>query len=275
MEGAAMISNKPPPTLEQHIVAALDNPNAGSAELNELISETELAIVSAEADITDARAKAADVIAAPTPRDARDAINAADAAQLTRDRLNGVLPRLRDKLSAALRSEAHERWLADFKRVQRKLDEAATLFATYPEHAEAIANLFAAAAEVDKEISRINGAAPDGEHRRLRSVELEARNLTQFTLDNPSLSQTVQLRDWASSGKSLWPLTSSGSLAAAFADTMAVSYHPGSQWADPEVQQQRRADIEKQHHEIGEHYQRMTAEQEDRINREERSRRAT
>src|SRR5664280_188974 len=37
---------------------------------------------------------------------------------------------------------------------------------------------FRTAAVVDKEISRLNVDAPDGEHRRLRGVELEARGLT-------------------------------------------------------------------------------------------------
>jgi hypothetical protein len=126
------------------------------------------------------------------------------------------------------------------------------------------------AAEVDKEVSRINVYAPDGEHRRLRPVELEARNLTQFTRDNPSLSQTVQLWNWNSSGKSLWPLTSAGSLAAAaFAGSMTVPYSPGAAWSDPEVREQRRKEGEREQQRIGDHYARMTKEQEERLNREE------
>lgn len=267
-----MISNKPPPTLEQHIVAALDNPNASAAELSELIAQTELAIVAAEGDVTAARAKAADVIAAPTPRDAHDAMNAADAAQLTRDRLNGVLPKLRDKLSAALQSDAHERWLADYRRVKTRRDEAVALFATYQPHAEAIANLFAVASEVDREVRRINGSAPDGEHLRLRSVELEARNRDSFSRDNPSLASTVVLRDWANSGKSLWPVTSSGSLAAAFAASTAVPYHPGPRWSDADEVTRRHQEAERERQRISEFYQRETQQQEERLNREERER---
>jgi hypothetical protein len=144
------------------------------------------------------------------------------------------------------------------------------LFRDYRRHAEAIAHMFALAEQVDKEVSRTNGSAPDGEHRRLRSVELEARDLDGFTLDNPSLSQTVQLRDWNSSGKSLWPCTTS--LAAQYAQSTVVPYHPRAAWCEPEVQAQRRAEQEKQNRQMGEHYRRMTAEQEDRINREERER---
>ena len=45
----------------------------------------------------------------------------------------------------------------------------------------------------------------------------------QFTRDNPSLSQTVELRDWDNSGRKLWPERSSGSLAAAYVHSMIVA----------------------------------------------------
>jgi hypothetical protein len=190
---------------------------------------------------------------------------------LTGDRLNGVLPKLRDRLSAALAEESKERWLADYRRVRQQLEEAVTLFSDYQQHAEAIVHIFAVAAEVDKEVSRINGNAPDGEHRRLRSVELEARNLEGFTIDNPTLASTVELRDWENSGRKLWPCTKS--LAAEFfAQGMAVPYHPGPRWSDADEQARRRAESEKEHHRIGEFYQQQTAAQEDRLNREERER---
>jgi hypothetical protein len=114
--------------------------------------------------------------------------------------------------------------------------------------------------------------APDGEHRRLQSVELEARGLDRFTRDTPSLIQTVELRDWNSSGHKLWPHGSSGSLAAAYAQGMAAPYHPGSNWADPEVQQRRRAEVEKEQQRLAEHYAQAAEQQESRLNREERER---
>jgi hypothetical protein len=49
------------------------------------------------------------------------------------------------------------------------------------------------------------------------------------------------------------------------------AYDP-ARWSDPDVRAQQRAEAEKSQREIGEHYQHMTAEQEDRINREERER---
>ena len=263
-------TNKSAPTLEQRIVAALGNPNNGSDTLIELIEEVETAargfVETAEAE----RARSLDLVQCPDPREARERIA---AAELNGDRLRTQLPKLREKLSAALAAESHERWLADYRRGKEQLDEAAALFETYSEHAQAIVAMFALAEQVDREVSRINGTAPDGEHRRLRGVELEARNLEHFTRDNPSLASTVELRSWDNSGKTLWPLTSSGSFAAAFASSMmtASAYSPAD-WSKPEYQAVRRAEQEKNNREIGENYQRMTEQQEERINAEERER---
>jgi hypothetical protein len=257
--------------LQGRIVTVLGNPNASAAELSELVAETELAIVAADEVIANERAAAADLTSTPSADAAQDAISRAEAAALNRDRLQSVLPKIRNKLAGALRSEEHDRWLSDFSGVRQQRDDAASLFRDYPQHANMICQMFAMAAEVDKEVSRINGTAPDGENRRLRKVELEARELDGFTLDNPSLATTVELRDWKNAGQKLWPNTLS--LAAQYAATaVSYPYHPGAAWSDPNVQAQRRAEQAKQNREIGEHYQRMTAEQEDRINREERER---
>jgi hypothetical protein len=253
-------------SLEQRIINILANGNAGSEAIAELIHETETAAATADQAAIDERTNSLDL--AHDPHQARDRIA---AAEMTRDQLKTSLPKLRERLSTALQSEAHERWLADFSRVRRQLDEAVTLFKDYEQHAEAIQNLFAMAGEVDKEISRVNGNAPDGEHRRLRAVELEARDLEGFTRDQPSLAATVELRDWKNSGKKLWPRTSSGSFAAEFAG-MAVPQHPGAAWSDPEARAQRRTEQEKQHHEISTFFQAQTEQQEERLNREERER---
>jgi hypothetical protein len=259
-------------TLESRITAMLNNPNSESEALYEIINATELAIATAQQTIDSERASAADLICTPSAEAAQHAISRAEAAQMNRDRLNSALPNLRKKLSAALREEAKEKWLADYRRVHQRRDEAVALFRDYQKHAEAIAQMFALAEVVDKEVSRINSNAPDGELRRLHSVELEARNITEFSRDNPSLSETVQLRDWNSSGKSLWPCTSSGSFAAEFASGMAAPIYDPADWSKPELQLRRRAEVERQHHEIGEFYQRETEQQEQRLNAEERER---
>jgi hypothetical protein len=266
--------NKQPPTLEQHIVAALDNPNASAAELSELVAQTELAIVAAEETATTARAKAADVLAAPTPRDAHDAMNAADAAKLTKDRLNGALPKLRDKLTVALEAERHARWLAEYHKAETERDALAAEFAeVYPAIVGTLVDLFGRMQQCDRKCSEVDSQASNlnAEHRRLGKVELHARGLEAFSPYRLEIAQTVQLPDFIESNLRRWPPKQT-SMAAEFASIMAAPPHPGSHWADPEVQQQRRDESEKTHHRIGEFYQRETKQQEERINREERER---
>jgi hypothetical protein len=91
-------------------------------------------------------------------------------AQLSRDRLQAVLPKLRDRLSAVLNTEAHDHWREDYRRVKAQRDQAANVFAEYPELATRLIEIFRAAQAVDKEVDRVNWSAPDGEHRRLIGV---------------------------------------------------------------------------------------------------------
>lgn len=104
-------------------------------------------------------------------------------------------------------------------------------FRQYPEHAQAIADMFALAAEVDMEIHRVNASAPDGVHSRLNPVELQAPGLDRFDRNHPSLSATVELRCWDDSNGKLWPLRHSNSLAVACAQSMITPYRPGAAWA--------------------------------------------
>ena len=62
-----------------------------------------------------------------------------------------------------------------------------------------LVDLFESAKAVDKEVSRINGSAPLGEHRRLLRVELTARGLKSFSTADPPIAKGVQLPDWAQS----------------------------------------------------------------------------
>ena len=60
-------------------------------------------------------------------------------------------------------------------------------------------------AACDEEIIRIGVNAPSGEPRRLRNVELEARNLASFTRAMPSIVETLCLPPW-SPGAPEWPM---------------------------------------------------------------------
>ena len=68
-----MANHKPPPTLEQRIVAALADNTPQARTLANLIQETELAIVEAEAQATTQQQRALDPILSPDPIKAREA----------------------------------------------------------------------------------------------------------------------------------------------------------------------------------------------------------
>jgi hypothetical protein len=267
--------NKLPLTLEQHIVAALDNPNASAAELGELVAQTELAIAAAEETVTTARAKAADVLAAPTPREAQDALADAHAAKLTGDRLHGVLPKLREKLTGALEAERHSRWLAEYRRVATERDALAREFAdTYPAIVAKLADLFGRMAACDLKCAEVNSSASAlrCEQRRLIRCELHARGLEAFSRDyRPEIAKAVVLPDFVESDRTVWP-PKQPSMAVAYAETLMVPAHPGSHWADDDVRRQRRKESEKEQRRISDFYQEQTASQEDRLNAEERQR---
>ena len=61
------------------------------------------------------------------------------------------------------------------------------------------------AASTPMPVSRINGSAPPGEHRRLLGVELTARGLESFSTADPPIAKAVQLPDWAHSARMAWP----------------------------------------------------------------------
>ena len=108
-------------TIEEKINTVLTNGSTGSASLVELIRETEEAASVAETD----HARALDIGCS----DPAQAEASTRAAELRRDRLVLALPRLQDRLSAALTGERHARWLADFGRVKEKHDALAQEFA--------------------------------------------------------------------------------------------------------------------------------------------------
>lgn len=56
-----------------------------------------------------------------------------------------------------------------------------------------------------EEVSRINGAAQSGEHRRLLDVELTARGLERFTRENPSILGELRLPSFEHSDRMVWP----------------------------------------------------------------------
>jgi hypothetical protein len=78
---------------------------------------------------------------------------------------------------------------------EAKRDELARQYAEYPKLVARLVDLFESAKAVDEKVSRINGSAPPGEHRRLLGVELTARGLQSFSTADPPIAKAVQLPD--------------------------------------------------------------------------------
>jgi hypothetical protein len=250
-----------PNSLEQRIAAALGNLNIGSAELSELIIEVKGAAACADQTVVDARDQALDPVLSPDAKAAREAM---EAAEFDRDRLRTVLPRLRERLSEALNNEKRDRWLEDFRRVKVQRDQAADKFAEYPELAARLGEIFRMAQAVDKEVGRLNGSAPDGEHRRLKEVELEARGLASYSRDTPSLAKMLQLPDPEQPGKFVWPPRET-SLAAQVATSTTYSHSSGDWWQDSK---QRASSLREEHARVIDHYDAMARAREERENAE-------
>ena len=102
------------PSLEQRITAILTNEKATAAELSKLVAETELAQHAAEQDVARLREAATDLVAAP---DAKAAFEAAELADLTRQRLANVLPRLREHYASADHAERFAAWRSAFDKL--------------------------------------------------------------------------------------------------------------------------------------------------------------
>jgi hypothetical protein len=184
----------------------------------ELITAASAAAEAAAQAATAARERALDL----TARDLDTAHTTLVAAELTRDRLQAVLPKLRERLTAALSSEAHARWRNDYERTEKRRDEAAARFARQcPELLANLVGLMREAEAVDQECLRVNGLAPANEPRRLVGVELHARNLTSFSSAQPSVGATIRLPNYQHPDQMAWPLPQPD-FAASFAASMPM-----------------------------------------------------
>ncbi len=151
----------------------------------------------------EAAAQAAAENATKTREEALDPATVIDAAkvgasvataELTRDRLRAALPRLQERLKQAREREYAECWLNDYAAVKVRRDAAAEqLRERYPTIVAELVALMADIAATDKEVDRINVAAPYGDYPRLRGVELTARGLDRLLQPDISIVQELRL----------------------------------------------------------------------------------
>jgi hypothetical protein len=276
MPNSETLGNAKTDALEKRIAAVLANGNAGSVDLMELIAAVEAAASDADQAAKVERDKAVDLVVSP---DAQAAHNAVIVAELRRDRLQAVLPRLRERLSQAKANEYTDRWLADFNKVARERDALAKEFQeVYPAAINKLLDLLQRIARNDAECTRVNADAPGSESRRLRSAELVARGLQHFTRDTPSLTERTALPDPDNSAALLWPppqlplgvavaMSMGNAASGGFGDPRRYS----DRWWEVAQEDEQRRQIESER--LTKYYEQTTREQETRINAEEAARR--
>jgi hypothetical protein len=256
-------------TLEQRIVAVLNNPNASSVTVAEVLNDCEAEAEATERAASEAHDRARDLLAAPN---AAEASQHANTLALKRDRLATILPKLQERLAETLSRESHERYAADKQRVQARRDAVAARWKnTYCECAEKMLAANVEVQETDAEIDRLNMNRPDGAFELLQKVELHARQMEMFTINRPSFLEVTRLFDFCS-GEELWP-PPTPSVAASFAASMVPQLNSrlySADWAagHETVKARQREDQQR----VDAFNERRAREQEDSFNAEERAR---
>ena len=184
--------NKRVKPIEEQIastLAAADD--VKSDALAALITEVEAAAQEADATATKTREEALD------PAVVVDAVKvgaAVASAALTRDRLQAALPRLQEQHKQAREREYVAAWREDYAAVKAKRDATAQMLRErYPAIVDELVTLMTDIAITDKEVSRVNLAAPYGDHPRLRGTELTARGLDRLLQPDVSIPQELRL----------------------------------------------------------------------------------
>src|SRR5262245_824772 len=184
--------NKPVEPLEERIASTLSAADhVKSADLAALIQEVETAAQTADEAATKAREAALDPAVVV---DAAKVGAAVASAALTRDRLHAALPRLHEQRKQAREREYLAAWREDYAAVKGKPDATAQMLRErYPAIVDELVTLMTNIAITDKEVSRVNLAAPYGDHPRLRGTELTARGLDRFMQPEVSIPQEPRL----------------------------------------------------------------------------------
>jgi len=116
------------------------------------------------------------------------------------------LPRLQAKYRAVEAEEDRREWQARYEALKVERDKLADeLRATYPPAVARIADVLGRAADLDRRLSALHQSRPSGAKGQLLSAELKARELSEFSSDEPSISHELKLPSWTESNKLAWP----------------------------------------------------------------------
>jgi hypothetical protein len=170
--------------LEKRAVGALTaEPPPSPAALLTLIAEVETGIAAAKAAAETAAKKLLDPIESPDINAARAKV---EATEFTGTRLRSLLVRLEDRYELEARAEAAVAWRSKYEALERERDALAKeLREVYPTAATRIAVALGRAADLDRRLSQLHQSRPGGAKGTLLGAELVARDLTEFSRDQP------------------------------------------------------------------------------------------
>jgi hypothetical protein len=184
-----MAKNGTAPTPDERIAAALAAPDQPSSVFADLIAEVDGAVDDADRTASEARARSVD----PAIIDA-DAHGRAKDAEFVAQRLHNAVAALHELHCDAVAREQATAWRGDADAVEAIRDKlAAEMAEKYPAATAWIVDFLQRKEACDQEVSRINASAPSFEHRRLRGVELTARGIDNFGLNDRPIAETLQL----------------------------------------------------------------------------------
>jgi hypothetical protein len=188
--------------LEQRIVDLLANPRAASGDVEMMLRECEDAIMSAGMEAKRQKEASLDPALAP---DAKAALDAAQLAEISAERLKRSKVRLEQLLRQMLDAEYRQKWAARYKIAETRRNKASERFTRLEALFAEIVETFKEAEQADKLVSEVNGSAPASVSTRLRPTEVHARGLVDgFTRAQPSIMKEMLLFDFHST--QIWPV---------------------------------------------------------------------
>ena len=178
--------------LEQRVAAALTATDIKSDTVAALIAEVEAAAAAADAVAAKSREQALDPAIVI---DVAQVSAEVTAAELTRDRLQAALPRLRARYTEVRRQEDVTKWKAEAEKLGARRDELRMEFArTLPvELIKRIAERLHAMREFDKEIDTLNRRRPDD------------RSVRPLAYATPEFARELKIPNMEKPGQFLWP----------------------------------------------------------------------
>jgi hypothetical protein len=223
------------------ITALTANGTQTSADVANLLSELEAAIVAAEDTAKLEHERSLDP---SISRDAKLAPATAEDAAFRVGRLKTLLPRLRKRYHAVLGDEQEDEAWTRAEPIIAQRDALAKEFReVYPEGVNKLLDLFERMGESNEEIARFHRTLPEGllPTLNIREAEVEARKLVNgYTRNCPSILKTTVLPDL--DGTRLWPPHSPG--LTIFSTPVPYNPRHSPEWGVQLEQQQRQKEID-------------------------------